>query len=105
MENKPQIGVKYDTDKPDYSLLPPNALNDLVKILTLGAQKYSRDNWKYVENAKQRYFAAAMRHLWARWRGERFDPESGLDHYAHALCCIIFLLEFEYLQNDKTNIQ
>lgn len=89
-------GIKYDMDKPDYSLIPPNALDDTVKILTLGAQKYARDNWRYVTNAKTRYFAAAMRHMWARMRGELKDPESGLDHCAHAICCLMFILELEH---------
>lgn len=90
---KPEVGVKYDLDKPDYSLIPPKPLDDVVKVLTLGAQKYSRNNWKLLENARARYFAAAMRHLWARFRGEIYDKESGLDHGAHAVCCILFMME------------
>ena len=98
-------GIKYDDSKPDYSLIPPRALNDLVKVLTFGAKKYDRDNWKKVENAEQRYFAAAQRHLWAVLRGETHDPESGEHHYAHALCCIMYLLEFYSLQEPKNNIK
>ena len=89
----PQPGVKYDMNKPDYSLIPPNALDNVVKVLTLGSQKYSRDNWKLLEDSNNRYFAAAMRHLWARFRGEKTDPESGIDHGAHAICCILFMME------------
>jgi hypothetical protein len=88
-----EVGIKYDLDKPDYSLIPPKALDDVVKVLTLGAQKYSRDNWKMLKNARMRYFAAAMRHLWARFRGELYDKESGIDHGAHAVCCILFMME------------
>ena len=98
-------GIKYDDSKPDYSLIPPRALNDLVKVLTFGAKKYDRDNWKKLENAEQRYFAAAQRHLWAVLRGETHDPESGEHHYAHALCCIMYLLEFYSLQEPKNNIK
>ena len=98
-------GIKYDDSKPDYSLIPPRALNDLVKVLTFGAKKYDRHNWKKVENAEQRYFAAAQRHLWAVLRGETHDPESGEHHYAHALCCIMYLLEFYSLQKPKNNIK
>jgi hypothetical protein len=98
-------GIKYDDSKPDYSLIPPRALNDLVKVLTFGAKKYDRHNWKKLENAEQRYFAAAQRHLWAVVRGETHDPESGEHHYAHALCCIMYLLEFYSLQEPKNNIK
>ena len=92
-ENKKE-GVKYDKTKPDYSLLPPTALDDVVKVLT----------WKKLDNLEDRYFAAAQRHLWAVMRGETHDPESGEHHYAHALCCIMYLLEFYSLQNPKNSI-
>ena len=97
---KSEQGVKYDMAKPDYSLLPPYALEDVVKVLTLGSQKYSRDNWKLLNNARMRYFAAAMRHLWARFRGEITDPESGIDHGAHAVCCILFMMEMTHENID-----
>ena len=29
-----------------------------------------------------------MRHLWAGWRGEKADPETGYPHLWHASCCI-----------------
>jgi hypothetical protein len=38
-------------------------------------------------------------------RGETHDPESGEHHYAHALCCIMYLLEFYSLQEPKNNIK
>jgi len=102
-ENKKE-GVKYDKTKPDYSLLPPTALDDVVKVLTFGAEKYDRWNWKKLDNLEDRYFAAAQRHLWAVMRGETHDPESGEHHYAHALFCIMYLLEFYSLQNPKNSI-
>ena len=97
-------GIKHDKEKPDYSLIPPNALNELTEVLTFGAKKYDRDNWKQVANAEDRYFAAAQRHLWAVARGETLDPESGKHHYAHALCCIMYLLEFYSLQETKNSL-
>lgn len=97
------LGLKYDLDKPDYSLIPPEPLEDVVKILTLGAQKYSRDNWKHLEDAERRYFSAAMRHMWARWRGEITDSESGLDHCAHAICCMFFMMQLQREKEFTTN--
>lgn len=93
-------GIKYDLGKPDYSLMPPGPLEDVVKILTLGAEKYSRDNWKYLDDAENRYFAAAQRHMWARKNGEILDAESGLDHAAHAICCMLFLMQIKR-ERDK----
>lgn len=99
-----KIGIKYDTDKPDYSLIPPFALNDVVKVLTFGAKKYDRDNWKLLDDLNDRYFAAAQRHMWQLKRGEIFDEESGIHHAAHAIACLMFILEFYYLQTSKDNV-
>lgn len=94
-------GVKLDSGKPRYSLMPPIALELIVKVLTFGAEKYSPNNWKYVDNAEERYLDATMRHIEAYRRGEFLDAESGLPHLAHAGCCISFLLE---LTESKTKI-
>ena len=56
-------GVKYDGEKPDYSLIPPNTLDDVAKVLTFGAQKYDRHNWKKLDNLDNRDIAAAQRHM------------------------------------------
>jgi hypothetical protein len=88
-------GRKDDTGKPRYDLLPAVALHEVVRVLTYGAGKYAPENWRKVEDWRPRYFAAAMRHLWAWFRGERIDPESTYPHLAHAACCILFMLELE----------
>ena len=98
-------GIKYDSEKPDYSLVPPNALDDVVTVLTYGAQKYDRNNWQHLEDLDNRYFAAAQRHLWALQRGETTDDETGIHHAAHAICCMMFLLEFYYLQTAKNSVE
>lgn len=88
-------GLKYDSGKLEYGLLPPLALKATVDVLTFGANKYKRDNWKYVDDSKRRYFDALQRHLWAWKEGEEIDPESGKHHLAHAMCCLMFLYEHD----------
>jgi hypothetical protein len=90
-----QIGLKYDADKPRWDLVPYDALSDVVKVLTVGAAKYGDYNWMHVENAQQRYFAAAQRHLVAHQLGFINDSETGLPHLAHAACCILFMLSLD----------
>ena len=87
-----KLGVKYDKDKPKWNLLPWDELEDVVKVLTFGAKKYAPDNWKFVDDANNRYMDATMRHLVAHQQGEQRDAESGESHIAHAICCLLFML-------------
>lgn len=96
-------GVKFDLGKLEYGLLPPLALEETVKVLTFGAQKYARDNWQLVPDSKRRYFDALQRHVWAWKRGESLDPESGIHHLAHAMCCLMFLYEHDVKYSNNTN--
>jgi hypothetical protein len=87
-------GRKDDTGKLPWHLLPSDATEEILKVLAFGASKYGPRNWER-GMAWSRPFAALMRHMWAWWRGERADPETGLSHLAHAGCCILFLLAYE----------
>lgn len=87
--------VKHDfgTDKYRYDLLPPGPLGEVAQVMDFGAKKYGDYNW--TKGTKwSRFFAAALRHLWAWWRGEDNDPESGRSHLAHVACCVLFLLQY-----------
>ena len=96
-------GRKFDGGKPQYGLIPPLALEETVKVLTFGAQKYEPDNWKHVPDSKRRYFDALQRHLWQWKQGEQNDQETGLSHLAHAMCCLMFLYEHDvkYSKDEK----
>lgn len=94
-------GVKYDSNKPEYSLLPPVALLEMVKNLTFGAQKYTRENWRKVPDAKRRYFDAAQRHMWQWKMQETNDPENNLHHLAAAAVNLMFILELDLLEEDQ----
>jgi len=86
--------VKDDNAKTRYDLLPPEFLEETARVLTFGAQKYSAHNW--AQGASwSRYFSAMMRHMWAWWRGEDNDPETGFSHLAHAACCLSFLIAYQ----------
>jgi len=96
-------GRKFDGGKLEYGLLPPYALKATVDVLTFGAQKYERDNWKKVPDSKRRYFDALQRHVWAWKEGEVLDPETGMHHLAHAMCCLMFLYEHDILYSIDEN--
>ena len=95
IEQVRQGGMKFDSDKPRYSLLPKGAINSVIKVLEFGAKKYSADNWQKVDNAEERYYNAAMRHIDSWWNGEKCDPETGIHHLAHAATNLFFLMWFD----------
>lgn len=95
-------GEKHDGGKFDWSLLPLNATEDVVKVLMKGAEKYAPDNWKYVADHERRYYNAVMRHVTAWQKGEKVDPETGISHLAHAICSLMFLIERERMESVST---
>jgi hypothetical protein len=87
-------GRKDDMGKAAYHLLAPEFLDGTAQVLTYGAVKYGARNWEAGMNWS-RPFAALMRHMWAWWRGEKSDPETGMSHLWHAACCVMFLMAYE----------
>ena len=89
---EPKIeGIKFDQEKPRMDLLDAYALIETAKVMTFGASKYEDHNWR--KGMKYgRFIAALLRHIFAFMRGEDNDPETGLSHIAHAMCCCMFLL-------------
>lgn len=71
------------------------AMVQVAKVSTMGAAKYAPHSWRRVDNAKERYFDAYMRHTLAHASGEKVDPESGLPHLAHAAWNALALIELE----------
>lgn len=58
-----------------------------------GALKYGRSNFRVVGVRASIYKDAAVRHMDAWFEGEDCDPDSGLDHLAHALACIAIIVD------------
>lgn len=84
-------GLKYDGGKPRIDLVDADALEELARVLDFGSKKYAEHNWR--QGIKlSRLLAAAGRHLFAIVRGENKDPETGLQHAAHLMCCAMFLI-------------
>jgi hypothetical protein len=96
-------GKKYDQGKNRVDLLDIRALEEIARVLTYGAKKYSEENWKLVPNLYRRYYGALLRHIFAWMRGERVDKETKITHLAHAGACILFLLGAEMSGIQKEN--
>jgi hypothetical protein len=68
-----------------------SVVENVAKILGMGAEKYGENAWQDLPDFWKRYKAALLRHLTAIDKGELVDPESGLPHIDHVLCNAVFL--------------
>jgi hypothetical protein len=101
-ENESTSALRYDSAKPRFDLIPPDALEDLAKLYEFGARKYSERNWeKGMDWGK--CLAALMRHAWAWASGQDLDPESGLHHMTHAAWNALALVSYSKRQIGKDN--
>jgi hypothetical protein len=92
--------AKTDAGKLMLELIPPEALEALGRVLTYGAQKYGINKWQTIDDAKERYKGALLRHYCAYLRDPNGrDKESGLLHIEHLFCNAMFLTVLE--QGDK----
>lgn len=91
---KLKTGVKKDEGKNRWDLLPYDAVDGIVSVLTFGAKKYDDRNWE--QGIKYgRVFAAMHRHLASWWHRDNTDNETGMSHLWHAGCCLLFLITYE----------
>ena len=90
---------KFDGEKLRYELIPATPLRALAHVYTIGANKYAPRNWEK-GLAWGRIFGAMMRHAWAWWRRERFDPQDGQHHLASVAWCAFALIEYEVTHQE-----
>ena len=92
---KERCGMKSDSGKLMYHLVPWWATWILARVLTYGAAKYAPESWQHVPDAKNRYTSALIGHLEA-WRGgSKTDSESKLPHLWHMFVNVMFLIFLE----------
>lgn len=83
---------KNDQDKPDFTLIPQEALLEVSKVFTFGAKKYGRFNYSNA-TTRSRYIAAALRHINQYLRNEDLDDETSISHLAHATASLMMGLD------------
>lgn len=94
MNNNSAEGTKFDAEKVRMDLLSSIALTETAKVMTFGAKKYDDHNWRKGIKSS-RLIGALLRHINAYNGGQDKDPETGLSHVAHVMCCAMFILEQE----------
>jgi len=88
---------KFDNEKPRWSLLPMDAVEEVVKVLTFGAHKYGDNNWlEHADEVKwSRYSSALLRHMAKFQTGADKDVDSNLPELAHIACNALMLLAYQ----------
>jgi len=90
---------KFDTGKVRYTLIPPEALKSVAKVLTMGAVKYGDYNWRSGTGLSVcRTLDAALRHIQDFLSGEDTDEESGEIALSHAICELLFTIDAMYFR-------
>ena len=89
-----------------WELLPLDAVEQVVKVLTAGAEKYSANSWQNVDS--EHYLGALLRHLSAWRQGEQYDSDlekrgCKVSHLACVATNALFLLWQELHRKDMNN--
>jgi hypothetical protein len=87
-------GLRYNKGKLRYDLVPPDAIHEIVKVYTFGAEKYAPRNWEKGMPWME-VLACLKRHIAAWEMGNKIDDESKLPHLALACWNAIALLTYE----------
>lgn len=90
--------LKWDEGKLKYSLILPEFLELMAKVLTLGEKNHPADkdgvpSWTKVD--PKRYEDALFRHFQAYRLGETLDKEMGTSHMGHIAVNAMFLFWLE----------
>ena len=112
------VSLRYNTNKPKWSLMDYESMEDMLRVLAYGRHKYStfrdesgvehkgvditpeqaatmecvydgRDNWKNKTDMEVP-IDSLQRHIAAIMKGEELDKESGLPHIAHVMANAMF---------------
>lgn len=94
--NKPvdtDKGLRFNAGKNRVGLVSPHLIEEIGKVLTFGAEKYSADN--YMGGMKWSKVIDSLDRHWQEFRkGVDYDDESKLLHLAHMGCNLQFLMDY-----------
>lgn len=89
--------MRLNEGKLEWSLMDDISFANMIKVLMFGAKKYAPNNWKKGFK-KSKMIDSIQRHLVAMKDGQELDDESGLPHYAHLQCNLMF-----YAYHERRN--
>lgn len=81
--------------KPGLRNVPPGPLYLIAQAFDDGASKYGAFNWRSNAVLASVYHDACKRHLDQWFHGHRMAADSGVHHLAHAVACLLIVLDAE----------
>lgn len=83
----------HGISKPGIEGVPVAPLFMVGEVMRVGIRKYGLTNWRHDPVSASVYYNAAMRHIMSWWDGENNDFESQQSHLAHAVACLLILMD------------
>jgi hypothetical protein len=78
--------LRYNEGKLDWTLLDFDSIKPLVEVMTYGATKYARENWKLPCDNPREHLKSAMRHLLSLFNGDEFDFDPNCEECKTGKC-------------------
>lgn len=105
-QNSP--GAKLDNGKPRVWLCLSGfsrAVDEVAKVTTVGAKKYTPSGWVSVPDGVNRYMDAFGRHMLKLGSGEVVDRDTQCLHKAQMVWNLLASLELELRNKDEADIR
>lgn len=95
-----------NANKVDYTLIPWEAMPEVIKAFEQGERDYGRDNYKLGSGLTLASYRASMfRHLVASQNGVELDEKSGANHIAHLVANgLMYLWQKQYENQPRDTI-
>lgn len=90
--------LRYNKNKPQYSLLHLGSFEPCVRVLEAGAKKYSRDNWKKGLN-KDKLLDSLLRHVKDLNDGKLYDDDTGV-HSVGGIQVNAMFYAYQFVETD-----
>lgn len=96
--------MKDDEGKVMLELIEPKFIMELGRVLSIGAKKYSRNNWKSMSiEDRERVKGAMLRHTYKYLDDKTYDEDSMLHQLAHVVANAMFLMYFDFNMESLDN--
>ncbi len=97
------LGMRFNTNKVRFDLIPASWLRVLAQILTKGAVKYAPRNWEKGLSWSET-LGSLHRHLDAWMSGETYDKETKCHHMGHVAWNALALMTMQLRGIGKSDI-